>query len=168
MGLRTVIITITCIALEFINDMHTHTHAYAHMLHKSIYNEHTHTWYLSYTAVVPAPGVSSVSVSHTTAEIVLMRPNGLCEGLSDNPITYMIEVFSDTVQITTRNVTSMGSATIYTIFDLTSMTMYTVNVRAVLNVVSQSLTAMFGFTTLGGRLCAVYTLYLSISSLVVY
>ena len=138
------------------------------MLHKSIYNEHTHTWYLSYTAVVPAPRVTSGGVSHTTADIVLMRPNGLCEGLSDNPITYMIEVFSDTVLITTRNVTSTGAATNFTISDLTSMTMYTVNVRAVLSVVSQSSMAMFGFTTLGGRLPAVYALYLSISSLVVY
>ena len=97
-----------------------------------------------------------------------MRPNGLCEGLSDNPITYMIEVFSDNVPITTRNVTSTGATTNYTISDLTSMTMYTVNVTAVMNVVSQSSTAMFGFTTLGGRLSAVYALYLSISSLVVY
>ena len=96
-------------------------------------------------------------MSHTTVDIVLMRPNGLCEGLSDYPITYIIEVFSDKVPITTRNVTSTGATTNYTISDLTSMTMYTVNVRAVLNVVSQSSTAMFGFTTLGGRLCAVYT-----------
>ena len=97
-----------------------------------------------------------------------MRPNELCEGLSDNPITYMIKTFSDNVLITIRNVTSTGATTNYTISDLTSMTMYTVNVRAVLNVVSQSSTAMFVFTTLGGRLCAVYAIYISISSFVVY
>ena len=94
-------------------------------------------------------------MSHTTADIVLMRPNGLCEGLSDNPITYVIEVFSDNVLFTTKNVTSTGAPTNYTISDLSSITVYTVNVRAVLNVVSQSSTAMFGFTTLGGRLCVV-------------
>ena len=96
-------------------------------------------------------------MSHTTVDIVLMRPIGLCEGLSDNPITYMIEVFSDNVLITTRNVTSTRACTNYTISDLASMTMYTVNVRAVLNVVSQSSAAMFGFTTLGGGLSAVHS-----------
>ena len=109
-------------------------------------------------------------MSHTTADIVLIRPNGLCEGLRDNPITYVIEVFSDNVLITTRNVTSTGATTNYTIIisDLTNMTMYTVNVRAVMSVVSQSSIAMFGFTTLGGRLCAVNALYLSISLLFIY
>ena len=88
---------------------------------------------------------------NTSIDIVLMRPNGLCEGLRDNPITYVIEVFSDNVLITTRNVNSTGANTNYTISDLTNGTSYRVTIRALINVVSQSSVATIMFTTLGGR-----------------
>ena len=89
-------------------------------------------------------------MSDNSIDIVLMRPNGLCEGLSDNQITYVIEVFSDNVLMTTRNVTSTGATTNYAVSDLSSNTSYQVDVRALINVVSQSSPATFNFTTLEG------------------
>ena len=101
------------------------------------------------SADVPAPGVTQDTASDNSIDIVLMRPNGLCEGLSDNPITYVIEVFSDNVLMTTRNVTSTGATTVS---DLSSNTSYQVDVQALINVVSQSSPALFNFTTLEGML----------------
>ena len=113
------------------------------------YSSHLYLVLSIISADVPTPGVTQGTVSDNSIVIVLMRPNGLCEGLSDNPITYMIEVFSDNVLITTRNVTSTGATTIS---DLSSNTSYQVDVRALINVVSQSSPATFNFTTLEGML----------------
>ena len=114
------------------------------------YSSHPYLVLSIISADIPAPDVTQGTVSDTSIDILLMRPNGLCEGLSDNPITYMIEVFSDNVLITTRNVTSTGVNTSYTISDLTNGTSYRVTIRALINVISQSSAATIIFTTLGG------------------
>ena len=88
--------------------------------------------------------------SNTNAEVTVSKPSGLCEGLRSIQITYEFKVYRSNSLVTTENVTTSGPTATATLSGLSSATEYRVEIRGIIDVISQAIPISVTFTTLGG------------------
>ena len=100
--------------------------------------------------VVPAPEMSRVTPSNTSAEVTVSKPSGLCEGLRSSHITYEFKVYRSNSLVTSENVTTSGPTATATLFGLSITTAYRIQIRGVIDVVSQSMPVSVTFNSLPG------------------
>ena len=93
-----------------------------------------------------------VTPSNTSAEVTVSKPSGPCEGLRSSQINYEFKVYRSISLVTTENVTTSGPNATATIIisDLTRSTEYRVEIRGIIDVVSQSMPVSVTFKTLPG------------------
>ena len=101
---------------------------------------------------VPAPEMSRVTPLYTSVEVTVIKPSGLCEGLKSSQITYEFKVYRSNSLVTTEHVTTSGPTATATLSGLNSTTEYRIEIRGIIDVVSQAMTISITFTTLGGTI----------------
>jgi hypothetical protein len=103
---------------------------------------------ISVVNTVPALEMPRITPSNTSAEVTVSKPSGLCEGLRSSQITYEFKVYRSNSLVTTENVTTSGPTATATLSGLSISTEYRVEIRGIINVVSQSMPVSLTFSTL--------------------
>ena len=91
-----------------------------------------------------------VTPSYTSVEVTVSKQSGLCEGLRSSQITYEFKVYRSNSLVTTQNVTTSGSTATATLSGLSGATEYRVDIRGIIDVVSQSMLVSETFNTSSG------------------
>ena len=91
-----------------------------------------------------------VTPSYTSAEVTVSKPSGLCEGLRSSQITYELKVYRSNSLVIAENLTTSGPTATATLSGLSRSTEYRVEIRGIINVVSQSMPVSVTFSTLPG------------------
>ena len=99
---------------------------------------------------VPALEMPRVTPLYTSVEVTVSKPSGLCGGLRSSQITYEFKMYRSNSSVTTESVTTSGPNATATLSGLNNTTEYRVEIRGVINVISQSMPVSVAFMTLGG------------------
>ena len=92
----------------------------------------------------------TLTPSHTSAEVTVSKPSGLCEGLRSSQITYEFKVYRSNSLVMTENVTTSGPTATTTLSGLNSAAEYRVEIQGIIRVISQSMPVSKTFNTSSG------------------